>query len=795
MAYIRDNLYQVSTSSGTSAYAIKCNVVAGDLLLMIVQCGTAALGITTPSGWNLLFTQTGSVDVAHTAVFWRIATGSEPVDELMNVSGGSTTYQTTYMAIADVDTTYPFGNPAVYTITSPAGTSEKYTMPTLTTTRNNALVLYFSSRKNSSTNQVAYPAIIQGGVTSIPPSVVVQATSNTASFSLAYTKKTTSGTTESNIYAVQKAITGNSANGFDFVLQIQPPSGGESSKIPFCLSDTCEIYDPISSNAVDFNGNARLLNAGTNFGSPNYAPSLTATASIGMFSGRGQVQMSVTSNQFSCAEITFPSGSKPNWTNKNILLHWRAVTPMTFQKLEKIASGRGLCLALRSAAGANYKSWRVLTSESQIPAAAYYPVVINPSASATYSRNNGTLDASAVEAIGFIDYPISPSTQANWAMLWVMGVTTIVGGDSSNVIDLLKIEKIVASGHERKTAIIQGAAQMLLLQEIQIGDGGNNPTYLKIEDSIVEFPSQYNETTKNVSYNSIDNAVGLKYYAGASDTIIHRNSVISSPSRYFWGLHSSSSVSASYDFSGLSVIGAGTITLARAITITNLTIDDYSTLDLSGLTLQNSSIKNIPAGNDSATLSASTNIDYCDINVSGVTAGNRWCSVADPSIFTYCDFVGGGGHAIRVTSPGAYTFTGNTFTGFGVDGSTGAAIFNDSGGAVTINIAGGGSTPSVKNGTGASTTVNNNKTLTLTGLISGSDIVILTAGTTTERVNVDAYAGTNYNFSYLYTANDYVDITVYKQGYAPFAIRNYLLANADGSVPISQVSDRNFNNP
>lgn len=35
-------------------------------------------------------------------------------------------------------------------------------------------------------------------------------------------------------------------------------------------------------------------------------------------------------------------------------------------------------------------------------------------------------------------------------------------------------------------------------------------------------------------------------------------------------------------------------------------------------------------------------------------------------------------------------------------------------------------------------------TLTLTGLVSGSDIVILQAGTETERVNVDSNAGSSY---------------------------------------------------
>lgn len=81
-------------------------------------------------------------------------------------------------------------------------------------------------------------------------------------------------------------------------------------------------------------------------------------------------------------------------------------------------------------------------------------------------------------------------------------------------------------------------------------------------------------------------------------------------------------------------------------------------------------------------------------------------------------------------------------------------------------------------------------TLALTGLVSGSDIVVLAAGTETERVNVDANAGTTY--SYVYSAVEAVDIGVFKAGYVPFYIRNYTLSASDSSLPVAQVADRNY---
>jgi len=84
--------------------------------------------------------------------------------------------------------------------------------------------------------------------------------------------------------------------------------------------------------------------------------------------------------------------------------------------------------------------------------------------------------------------------------------------------------------------------------------------------------------------------------------------------------------------------------------------------------------------------------------------------------FTFSD-----GHAIELTSNAGspFAFVGNTFTGYGgtpgnnlleSTGSTDACIFNDSNGEVTINVTS-GDTPSIRNGAGATTYVNNNKSV------------------------------------------------------------------------------------
>lgn len=90
-----------------------------------------------------------------------------------------------------------------------------------------------------------------------------------------------------------------------------------------------------------------------------------------------------------------------------------------------------------------------------------------------------------------------------------------------------------------------------------------------------------------------------------------------------------------------------------------------------------------------------------------------------------------------------------------------------------------------------------NFTLTLTDLAAGSDIVVLDAGTSTERVNVDANAGTSYAFvhGFFPSGGNNVDIGVFKAGYVPFYVRNYPLAAGPQSLPIAQVVDRGYSNP
>lgn len=101
--------------------------------------------------------------------------------------------------------------------------------------------------------------------------------------------------------------------------------------------------------------------------------------------------------------------------------------------------------------------------------------------------------------------------------------------------------------------------------------------------------------------------------------------------------------------------------------------------------------------------------------VSGATTPDGYAFVIadNPANIQDCNFTFSDGYGIEINRAGTFTFQGNSFTGYGANGTGDAAVYNNSGGAVTLNITGSGDSPTFTNGTGASTTINNAVVLTI----------------------------------------------------------------------------------
>lgn len=774
MPAIRDSSFNFNTSTATTLVLPAVNLALNDLLIAFISIDTGTSAVTA-TGFTELFRTTSTSQLV---CMYKISDGTEGD---ITFTYALETAVGCLISIKDVNTANPFGATPIFNSVASA-TTAKITMQQLTTTIPNSLVLYANGR-----SAVGIPSFLEGAVTSL-----FAGDGGAESLAVGWGFQPTAGLTPNNIVSSALAAVA----GVRAVIQIAPPSGGATIIPTYCASDSSIYVNPINGTSA-YNGDTALAaTADTGFstslgGLVAADATVAAVVDVGInsFHSVGRLTSISASKNLAGAELVILDANRPNITGKNILVHLGASTEGQLQRFSSVASGRGIWFGVRSAAASNWKIWQVYGVENGI--GRHKPVIINESALNVKSAN-GTLNTTLAKAFGFwVSGSGVTTTIWDFASLWVLDTCSVAGGILAFPMDITGITNAVSSGKERKNIIQQGEKQALILSHVQIGNGGTNPVYLNLDGTAIEFPKQYDESTAQVSYNSADNVCGLTYYAGASDVIKHVNSVVSSSSRYKWGLHASSSTSASYDFSGLSVIGAGAITLANAITITELTINSYSTLDISNADLVSCTILNVPSTNDSMVSNASTSITESLINVTGVTAGNRWCSVANPSIFSNSTFIGSEstGHAIRITTPGTYSLNNLIFISFGSNATNFTSIYNDSGGLVTLNISG-GTTPTYRNGVGATTVVNNTINLTLNGLVSGSDVVILSAGTDVVLNQVDQNPTSSWIHTYETPVN--VDIFVSKAGYVPFYIRNYALQSSNASLPIAQTNDRNY---
>ena len=116
----------------------------------------------------------------------------------------------------------------------------------------------------------------------------------------------------------------------------------------------------------------------------------------------------------------------------------------------------------------------------------------------------------------------------------------------------------------------------------------------------------------------------------------------------------------------------------------------------------------------------------------------------------------------------------------------------DSGITLTINVSATASTPSVANsGLGQVDIIAGQKTMTFTGLVVGSDVVLLVAGTDTVIDAVDQTVGTTWSYSYS-TPIDF-DYGIIKPGYVTIYRYNRTMSSETTSeIPIAQTIDRNY---
>ncbi|OGK29876.1 hypothetical protein A3F32_01890 [Candidatus Roizmanbacteria bacterium RIFCSPHIGHO2_12_FULL_42_10] len=634
MPAIRDFATNYTTSTTGTTITIPMPAYQENDLLVAVLCADTGTGTWSLTGWTALFHQTNTSQLA---VLYKIASTSESDPTFTRTV--QETFNGSVISVRDINTTNPFGSTPVYTATNQAAAA-KYTMSTITTTVANSLILYAVS------NAVAgVPSLIEG------PVILLYGQDGSAESSgVGWGFMPATGTTPNNVTCSNVAT----GAGVKATIQIAAPSGGATIIPAYCPDDTSVYINPINGTTA-YNGNAALAATadtlfGTSLNGTTVADATVAAAAdygLNPYHSTGRLTSISGSKNWAGAALDLSAGNNVDVSSKNILVHTGPSTPGQIQRLSPVADFKGICFGMLSSAG-NYKVWQVHGAGTTYNFDRDVPLVINSDNTSGLMESTGTFNPAAADVFGFWVAGSGVSTTIwDFYSLWMLDTVTVAGGNAAEPVGIPGMVSAASVGHERKSLLQQGDNQVLVLGPVQFGNGGTNPIYLDLNATAIEFPRQYNFASKTVNYCSVDNVAGLTYYAGAGDTIKHRNSVVSSASKFHWKFHASSSTSAAYDFSGLQIIGAGTITL-------------LNNLSLSGVTWSNCSNFN----------SAGSYLNNCAISATTSTSALTVSSTANMGRITNTSFTnnhnGDIGHSIELTTVGTYTFDNITFSGGGV---------------------------------------------------------------------------------------------------------------------------------
>ncbi len=246
----------------------------------------------------------------------------------------------------------------------------------------------------------------------------------------------------------------------------------------------------------------------------------------------------------------------------------------------------------------------------------------------------------------------------------------------------------------------------------------------------------------------------------------------------------SSSNKITYDFSnsnidilrlyGCSFLNTGTVTFPTLTGSTNYEAID-NTFDSHGKIYPNSFTiiggQSISADDDAMSISSAT------FNV------------------TDMKFISPTNNAFEVTSAITVSFDGLQFIGTTSSGPY--DIDFTVAGTLTINATDSNVTHYQTTG-GGSVTINNNVSVTLTGIKEFSEVRIYETGTTTQvdgTEQVSVPDENNYQFTFSDSAGSHVDIVVMHTGYVYYRVDDFTVPSSATDLPISQREDRVYSNP
>lgn len=675
MAYIVDSDAQVSDAASTTFdIPIPAGHQANDILLAIVSQDGGGTTIAA-TGWTEIGTQAAN-QAQRTAAFWKLASSSSEAD--LSLTGANDDWAVTVMVIRGANTTTPVHQ---NNRTDSADSAQNYLdSGTVTTTENNCLILYAWGFDQVHKLIPADPneLVFVSKQVSLGNSQIV-----------GYRNLPTAGATT----VVKAHSEVQSEGGTALVIAISDATPSTPQLGPDCREAyrSLKRYGGVTSagtttaalirhDGVTWDG-ATSLAAATIDGTTviNIATFAETSASFSESPWGGATGLSCTGSAVDAAGRWVGNSHAISSTDMSgsifsLQFQLNSVSPSRF-------GSKGVIVVFQDGSG----NWvaHTLSVKAGMLAAQTYVAFVDLEGT-TPLDSSGTMDWTDVTRVGYLLHKVTSATAV--MILYIrcavlLARTSLVDGCAAKPCSPAFADKIMNGWGTHLLTNVQGVGQALWKSRMRYGDG-TRKTYADASATSFEFPQLADSTIRRRFWRvpAESAAVGMTILASANDTIKLTNCLNVTDTKQALRINPASSGSATYDFTGSVNIGWEVTNDVAGVVFNNATFRACHGISLLGGGLDGCVIK------DSITSPA-------------VTTSN-------PGNITNCEFISAGsGHAIEITTPGTYDFDGNTFSGYGADASTDAAIYNNSGGAVTLNLGSGDATPTVRNGAGASTTV------------------------------------------------------------------------------------------
>lgn len=260
---------------------------------------------------------------------------------------------------------------------------------------------------------------------------------------------------------------------------------------------------------------------------------------------------------------------------------------------------------------------------------------------------HGTLGTQAVDTfIGTASAPYG-ATVCAWSLLFKAGNQILAGGTSALPLTFQQAAAALVNGTNLFPVWDLSGDVADVWHPTQFG--GGDDLHIICDLKTFQFPTRASATAQTTQWHVDDDKVGFDFNGQTGDTIKFTSCLFTGGTPYYWRFNASASASATWDFSGSTVVGA-TVTLQPIYTFTTLIFNNCSEIVLNGADITNTTIRDTRATTNQGAVA-----------ITSAAEGN---GLTDLTFINNHD--GDIGHSIRITAAGTYAFDNYQFSGGGV---------------------------------------------------------------------------------------------------------------------------------